>query len=98
MPNIPIEVFVYTYKHKLGLCYLYINQSEDKKLIETLTIEGVGVDIIENENVEEIKNIDNSSSVIHIELLPKEERFVQIKANKINWSVRTGIALTVETI
>lgn len=97
MPNIPIDIFVYTYKHKLGLCYLYINQSEDKKLIETLTIEGVGVDIIENEEVGEVKNIQNNS-IINIELLPKEERFIQIKANKINWSVKTGIALTVETI
>lgn len=97
MPNIPIDIFVYTYKHKLGLCYLYINQSEDKKLIETLTIEGVGVDIIENEELGEVKNIQNNS-IINIELLPKEERFIQIKANKINWSVKTGIALTVETI
>ena len=88
MINIDADIWVYTYKHKLGLCFYYENLTQDKILLESLSIDGIGVEVIGIDNVSPYK----------FELNPMESRFIQIKAKQINWSVKSLVSYTLESI
>jgi hypothetical protein len=81
---------VYTYKHKLGLCFYYENLTDDKKMEESLMIDGIGVEIANYEV--------NENNGIVFDLNPGENRFIQIKAKKINWSVKSYVSYKIENI
>lgn len=88
--NIEIEIYVSTYKHKLGLCFFYENLTTDKRMEESLIIDGIGVEIA---NIEVTEN-----NGIVFDLNPGETRFIQIKAKKINWSVKSYVSYKIESI
>ena len=78
---------VYTYKHSLGLCFHYENNTSDRKLEETLRIKATGVEIIDCEMK------DNQVS---ISLGPGETKTIELRARKNNWSVQSSVYYKIE--
>ena len=88
--NIDLDIIVYTYKHSLGLCYYYENNTADRRLEETLRLSNIiGVEIVgENKGANEIV----------IKLNPGDTKFVELRSNKTNWSVQSSVSYKIENI
>lgn len=63
--------------------------SSDRKMEETLVIEGIGVEVV-NEKVE--------NNGVVFELLPGQSKLIQINAKKINWSVKSYVSYKIESV
>lgn len=88
--NIDVNIIVYTYKHSLGLCYYYENNTEDRRLEETLSLCNIiGVEIVGEEK---------GKNKIVIKLDPGQTKFVELRANKTNWSVQSSVSYKIENI
>ena len=88
--NIDVNIAVYTYKHSLGLCYYYENNTEDRRLEETLTLCNIiGVEIVGEQK---------GKNKIFIKLDPGQTKFVELRANKTNWSVQSSVSYKIENI
>ena len=57
---------------------------------ESLIIEGIGVEVANHEL--------NENKTIVFDLNPGENKFIQIKAKKINWSVKSYISYKIQNI
>ena len=88
--NIDLKIIVYTYKHSLGLCYYYENNTADRRLEETLRLSNIiGVEIVgENKGANEII----------IKLNPGDTKFVELRSNKTNWSVQSSVSYKIENV
>ena len=88
--NIDLDIIVYTYKHSLGLCYYYENNTADRRLEETLRLSNIiGVEIVgENKGANEII----------IKLNPGDTKFVELRSNKTNWSVQSSVSYKIENV
>ena len=82
--NIDLDIVVYAFQYSSGLCFYYENNTQDRKLEETLKlVKMIGVEIVgEHEKDDEVK----------IEINPGEQRLVQLKAIKPNWSVQSNVS------
>ena len=81
--NIDLDIVVYVFQYSSGLCFYYENNTSDRKLEETLNLIMIGAEIIgEHEKDDEVK----------IEINPGEKKFVHLKANKPNWSVKSNVS------
>ena len=82
--NIDLDIVVYAFQYSSGLCFYYENNTQDRKLEETLKlVKMIGVEIVgEHEKDDEVK----------IEINPGEQRLVQLKAIKPNWSVMSNVS------
>ena len=81
--NIDLDIVVYVFQYSSGLCFYYENNTQDRKLEETLNLIMIGAEIIgEHEKDDEVK----------IEINPGEKKFVHLKANKPNWSVKSNVS------
>ena len=82
--NIDLDIVVYAFQYSSGLCFYYENNTQDRKLEETLKlVKMIGVEIVgEHEKDDEVK----------IEINPGEKRLVQLKAIKPNWSVQSNVS------
>jgi hypothetical protein len=80
---------VYTYKHSLGLCFYYENNTSDRKLEETLRIKATGVEIVDCEV---------SDNQIFIVLGPQEKKLIELRAKKNNWSVQSNVFYKIESL
>ena len=88
--NIDVNIVVYTYKHSLGLCYYYENNTEDRRLEETLSLCNIiGVEIVGEQK---------GKNQIFIKLDPGQTKFVELRANKTNWSVQSSVSYKIENI
>ena len=88
--NIDVDIIIYTYKHSLGLCFYYENNTTDRKLEETLKIKATGVEILGCE-------VDDENKV-YIVLGPNEKKLIEIKAKKNNWSVKSSVFYKLESL
>jgi len=73
--NIEVDIVVYTYKHSLGLCFYYENNTTDRKLEENVRIKATGVEIVDYES---------SVNMISIILAPGESKLIDIQAKNKN--------------
>jgi len=80
---------VYTYKHSLGLCFYYENQTTDRTLDETLKITATGVEIMNSD-----LNEDNQVNIL---LGPGENKLIELSAKKNNWSVQSSVFYKIES-
>ena len=81
--NIDLDIVVYVFQYSSGLCFYYENNTQDRKLEETLNLIMIGAEIMgEHEKDDEVK----------IEINPGEKKFVHLKANKPNWSVKSNVS------
>lgn len=82
--NIDLDIVVYAFQYSSGLCFYYENNTQDRKLEETLKlVKMIGVEIVgDHEKDDEVK----------IEINPGEQRLVQLKAIKPNWSVQSNVS------
>ena len=81
--NIDLDIVVYVFQYSSGLCFYYENNTQDRKLEETLNLIMIGVEIMgEHEKDDEVK----------IEINPGEKKFVHLKAVKPNWSVKSNVS------
>ena len=82
--NIDLDIVVYAFQYSSGLCFYYENNTQDRKLEETLKlVKMIGVEIVgEHEKDDEVK----------IEINPGEQRLVELKAIKPNWSVQSNVS------
>ena len=88
--NIDLDILVYVYKHSLGLCYYYENNTLEKRLEETLKLSNIiGVEIVGK---------NKGSKEVFIKLNPGENKFVELRANKTNWSVQLSVSYKIENI
>jgi hypothetical protein len=89
----------------LGLCFYYQNKTSDRKLEETLKIKGFGIEIVNSELLENSSennsrnSYNNCSSFnILINLEPKENKLIELRAKKNNWSVQSSVSYKIECI
>ena len=88
--NIDLDIIVYTYKHSLGLCYYYENNTQDRRLEETLSLCNIiGVEIVGEQK---------GKNKIVIQLMPGETKFVELRANKTNWSVQSSVSYKIDNL
>lgn len=80
---------MYTYKHSLGLCFYYENQTTDRTLDETLKITATGVEIMNSD-----LNEDNQVNIL---LGPGENKLIELSAKKNNWSVQSSVFYKIES-
>ena len=81
--NIDLDIVVYVFQYSSGLCFYYENNTQDRKLEETLNLIMIGAEIVgEHEKDDEVK----------IEINPGEKKFVHLKAVKPNWSVKSNVS------
>ena len=81
--NIDLDIVVYVFQYSSGLCFYYENNTQDRKLEETLNLIMIGAEIMgEHEKEDEVK----------IEINPGEKKFVHLKAKKPNWSVKSNVS------
>ena len=81
--NIDLDIVVYVFQYSSGLCFYYENNTQDRKLEETLNLIMIGAEIVgEHEKDDEVK----------IEINPGEQKFVHLKAVKPNWSVKSNVS------
>ena len=81
--NIDLDIVVYVFQYSSGLCFYYENNTQDRKLDETLNLIMIGAEIVgEHEKDDEVK----------IEINPGEKKFVHLKAVKPNWSVKSNVS------
>ena len=81
--NIDLDIVVYVFQYSSGLCFYYENNTQDRKLEETLNLIMIGAEIMgEHEKDDEVK----------IEINPGEKKFVHLKAVKPNWSVKSNVS------
>ena len=84
-----VDIVVYTYKHSLGLCFYYENNTLDRKLEETVRIKATGVEIMDYES---------SANQISIVLAPGECKLIDIQAKNNNWSVQSSVFYKIESL
>lgn len=79
-----IDIFLYTYKHANGICYLYENQTTENRLEEIITFRTKGLEMI-----------DGNSEVIEVILEPGEQRFIEFKNTTPRWSIQTSVSYSI---
>ena len=88
--NIDLDIIVYTYKHSLGLCYYYENNTKDRRLDETLKLSNiVGVEIIGK---------PKGTNEVNIKLEPGDTTFVELRSLTQNWSVQSSVSYKIENL
>ena len=75
-----VNIWVYTLRHAGGTALLYENQTENRRLDETITFRTTGVQIV-----------GCASDKLKIDLGPGQTRLVEIRAVEPNWSVQTSV-------
>ena len=68
-----MEVYVHTYVYYGGVCFLYINRTRSKTYVEDLELE---VENLESDGLHDI------TAPIHIEVPPREDYLLNLKAIK----------------
>ena len=85
-----VDISVYIYKHTLGLCYYYENNTENKILKETINIE-------KNSNVEFVGE-KKGTEQLTVNLEPKKNCFVELKGKNNLWKVHPSINYVIEEV
>lgn len=71
----------------MGLCFHYENNTSDRFLEETLHIKATGVEIVDCEIKDE---------QVFISLGPGEQKTIELRAKKNNWSVQSSVFYKIE--
>ena len=82
-----VDIIVYTYKHSFGICFLYENNTDDKKLREKINISN-------NTNIEFDGQPEGTTEMV-IKLEPHKTQFVQLKSKNALWKVQPLISYNV---
>lgn len=89
----------------MGLCFYYQNNTSDRKLEETLKIKGFGIEIVNQELLENSSENNSRTTYnncnsfnIFINLEPKENKLIELRAKKNNWSVQSSVSYKIECI
>ena len=82
-----VDIIVYTYKHSFGICFLYENNTDDKKLREK-------INITNNTNIEFDGQPEGTTEMV-IKLEPHKTQFVQLKSKNALWKVQPLISYNV---
>ena len=76
------DIFVYTYQHGDGICYLYSNETEDLTLEEEVEFQLTGLEIEGKPD----------ESTIEFTVLPKQEKFIKLKSISQPWKIAMGVS------
>ena len=85
-----VDINIYIYKHTLGLCYYYENNTENKILKETINIE-------KNSNVEFVGEKKGTEQLTVI-LDPKKSYFIELKGKNNLWKVHPSRNYVIEDV
>lgn len=79
-----LDISVYTLQHATGVCYLYENKTQDRRLQETITFRITGLEIV-----------GGGTDRMELELGPGEKKLVELRAVERIWTIQTKVAYTV---
>ena len=79
-----LDISVYTLQHATGVCYLYENKTQDRRLQETITFRITGLEIV-----------GGGTDRIQMELGPGETKLLELRAIERIWTIQTKVAYTV---
>eukprot|EP00826_Nyctotherus_ovalis_P063940 TRINITY_DN9374_c0_g2_i3.p1 TRINITY_DN9374_c0_g2~~TRINITY_DN9374_c0_g2_i3.p1 ORF type:complete len:688 (-),score=197.77 TRINITY_DN9374_c0_g2_i3:35-2074(-) len=82
-----IDIFVYTFKHGGGICYLYENLTNEYVLEEHVKFKTNGLKLVGEEGNE-----------ITIKIGPGESKFVELKAVTSNWNIQNSVSYGISSI
>jgi len=85
--NRDMDIFVYTFKHGGGICYLYENLTKDYILEEHVKFKTNGLKL-ECEDGNEIT----------IKIGPGESKFIELKAVTSNWNIQNSVSYGISPI
>lgn len=79
------EIYQYSYQHSEGICYLYVNESQNLTLDEEIEFQLTGL---------EIEGAPGETKVA-FELGPGQQKFIKLKAISTPWKIATGIGYAI---
>jgi hypothetical protein len=85
--NGDMDIFVYTFKHGGGICYLYENLTKEHVLEEHVKFKTNGLKLEGEEGNEMI-----------IKIGPGESKFIELKAMTSNWNIQNSVSYGISLI
>lgn len=79
-----LDIAVFTLQHASGVCYLYENKTQDRRLQETITFRITGLEIV-----------GGGTDTVRLELAPGQSQLVELRAVERTWTIQTKVAYTV---